>query len=148
MKVNDKVPVTIGGQVVAQANIKEVGDGQVTLVVPATLVVMATRTELSAPEPVEVETETIITGVETPETTSSEQESGHEPAVTPPSGAVEPAVEEAPAVEAAEVSEQPESSPESSAPVGAPENTSAAESTSDAVETNSEPQSTGAVEND
>lgn len=64
MKINDKIPVTIGGQVVAQANVKEVSEGQVTLVVPATLVVMATRTELSVPEPVEPEIETVITGVE------------------------------------------------------------------------------------
>lgn len=66
MKVGDKVPVTIAGQVVAQASIKETGDGTATLVVPATLVVMATRTELAVETPPEdtTGTETVITGVE------------------------------------------------------------------------------------
>jgi len=64
MKIGDKIPVTIAGQTVAQAAVKEVGDGTVTLVVPATLVVMATRTELAHDAPSEPETETVITGVD------------------------------------------------------------------------------------
>lgn len=51
MKVGDTVPVVIAGQTVTQASVKELGDGTATLVVPATLVVMAVRTELAlAPE--------------------------------------------------------------------------------------------------
>jgi len=49
MNVGDKVSVTIQGIEVAQAEVKEVGDGTATLIVPATRVVMATKTEL-APE--------------------------------------------------------------------------------------------------
>ncbi len=49
MKVGDTEPVTIRGHQVALATVKEVRDGEVSLVVPATLVVMATRTDL-APE--------------------------------------------------------------------------------------------------
>lgn len=49
MNVGEKVDVLIGGSVVAQAEVKEVGDGTATLIVPATRVVMAVRTEL-APE--------------------------------------------------------------------------------------------------
>lgn len=66
MKVGDKVPVTIAGQAVTQAEVREMGDGQAVLIVPATRVVMAVRTELAyeAPAPVEPEKETIITGVE------------------------------------------------------------------------------------
>ena len=66
MKQGDKIPVTIAGQVVAQATVKELGDGTATLVVPGTLVVMAVRTEI-APETHEVaesSSETIITGVD------------------------------------------------------------------------------------
>ncbi len=47
MKVGDTVPVNIGAHTVAQATVKELGDGTATLIVPATLVVMGTRTELS-----------------------------------------------------------------------------------------------------
>lgn len=66
MKIGDTIPVNIAGQTVANATVKEVGDGTATLVVPATLIVMATRTELSyeTPAPVEPERETIITGVD------------------------------------------------------------------------------------
>lgn len=66
MKRGDKIPVTIAGQTVANAEVREVGDGQVTLVVPGTLVVMATRTEIAyeAPTQPERETETVITGVD------------------------------------------------------------------------------------
>lgn len=49
MKVGDKVSVTIQGSEIAQAEVREVGDGTATLIVPATRVVMAVRTEL-APE--------------------------------------------------------------------------------------------------
>lgn len=68
MKTNDTVPVYIAGQVVANATVKEVGDGTATLVVPATLVVMATRTELTVETPKEdgSGTETIITGIDRP----------------------------------------------------------------------------------
>lgn len=64
MKIGDTVPVTIAGQVVANAAVKELSDGTATLVVPATLVVMATRTELTAPTPTQSGTETVITGVD------------------------------------------------------------------------------------
>lgn len=47
MKVGDKIDVVVAGQTVAQAEIKEVGDGTATFIVPATKVVMATKTELS-----------------------------------------------------------------------------------------------------
>lgn len=66
MKIDDTVPVTIAGQVVAQARVRELGDGTATLVVPATLVVMATRTELTVETPNSdpTEAESIITGVD------------------------------------------------------------------------------------
>lgn len=66
MKINDLVPVTIAGQVVAQATVREMSDGTATLVVPATLVVMAVRTELALETPAAdtTGTETIITGVD------------------------------------------------------------------------------------
>ena len=66
MKVGDKYDVTIAGQVIAQAEVRELADGQVTLIVPGTKVVMATRTDI-APEPINVSSEgagTIIEGVE------------------------------------------------------------------------------------
>lgn len=72
MKQGDKFPVTIAGQTIAEATVKDVGDGQVTLVVPGTIVVMATATSI-APEAVVPENttpvepaskETIITGVD------------------------------------------------------------------------------------
>lgn len=80
MKVNDTVPVTIAGQTVANATVRELGDGTATLVVPATLVVMATRTELTVEAPVVDDTapETIITGVDR---TSGENEAPVESAV-------------------------------------------------------------------
>lgn len=80
MKVNDKVPVYIAGQTVAQATVRELGDGTATLVVPATLVVMATRTELTVETPVVDDTapETVITGVDR---TSAESEAPVESAV-------------------------------------------------------------------
>jgi hypothetical protein len=46
MKVGDKIPVTVAGAEVAQAEVKEVGDGTVTFIVPAKRVVMSVRTEL------------------------------------------------------------------------------------------------------
>lgn len=64
MKIGDTVPVTIAGQTVANASVKELADGTATLVVPATLVVMATRTELTVETPRESSTETVITGVD------------------------------------------------------------------------------------
>lgn len=61
MKIGDSVDVVVAGQVVAKAEIKEVGDGTATLIVPATRVVMATRTELSAETPSsEPSTEVIV----------------------------------------------------------------------------------------
>ena len=62
MKVNDKIPVTIAGQQVAVATVKEMSEGTATLIVPATRVVMATRTELTVEEK-ENEVEVLITGV-------------------------------------------------------------------------------------
>jgi hypothetical protein len=65
MKVGDKISVSVQGIEVAQADVKEVSDGTATLIIPATRVVMATRTEL-APEvtPVNQGAQTIIDGVE------------------------------------------------------------------------------------
>lgn len=47
MKVGDKVEVRIGSHVVAQAEVKELGDGTATLIIPGTKVVMGTRTDLT-----------------------------------------------------------------------------------------------------
>ena len=49
MNVGDKVAVSIQGHEVVQAEVKEVSDGTATLIIPATRVVMAVKTEL-APE--------------------------------------------------------------------------------------------------
>lgn len=57
MKVGDKFPVSIAGHKVADAEVREVGEGTVTLVVPGTLVTMSTRTEI-APETPEEKVET------------------------------------------------------------------------------------------
>lgn len=69
MKVGDTVPVTIAGQVVAQAKVTEMGTDRATLLIPGTVVVMGVRTEIAPPEPVEQpvaepETEHVIAGVE------------------------------------------------------------------------------------
>lgn len=77
MKVSDRFPVTLAGQTVAQAEVIEIDQGTVTLLIPGTKVVMETRTELAAPTPVEPESETIITGVDGPADNSAE------PAATP-----------------------------------------------------------------
>lgn len=68
MKVGDKFPVTIAGQVVTHASVSEIGEGEVTLVFVGQKVRMATKTQLSE-EPVKTEapaTETIIDAVERP----------------------------------------------------------------------------------
>lgn len=64
MKIGDTVPVTIAGQEVARATVKGMEDGTATLVVPATLVVMATRTELTVDSPDDEGTEVLVTGVD------------------------------------------------------------------------------------
>lgn len=70
MKKGDQIPVNIAGDVVAQATIERVDleANTVTMVFPATRVVMALRTEIDTTpaEPVETEpaTQTIITGVD------------------------------------------------------------------------------------
>lgn len=64
MKVGDSIPVTIAGQVVCNATVKEMQDGTATLVVPATLVVMGTRTELTNETREAEGKEVIITGVD------------------------------------------------------------------------------------
>lgn len=46
MKVGDKIPVLVAGEQIAEAEIKEVGEGTVTFIVPARRVVMATKTEV------------------------------------------------------------------------------------------------------
>jgi hypothetical protein len=66
MKVGDVQPVTIAGQVVAQARVSEIGEGTVTFIVPGTKVVMATRVELAEAPREEPAVETIITGVDRP----------------------------------------------------------------------------------
>lgn len=64
MKVGDTVPVALAGHVVAQAQVKELSDGKAVLIIPATQVVMAVRTELDAVPAEPKETETVITGAE------------------------------------------------------------------------------------
>lgn len=66
MKVGDTIPVMIAGQEVVRAKVTEMGDGTATLLIPGTIAVMSVRTELAPPEPVEGETEHVITGVEAP----------------------------------------------------------------------------------
>jgi hypothetical protein len=51
MNVGDKIPVSIAGQTVVMADVKELADGTATLIIPATRVVMATRTELTMEGP-------------------------------------------------------------------------------------------------
>lgn len=67
MKVGDKHPVTIAGQVVAEAEVKELEGETVTLVVPATRVVMAVQTQLAEAPQVAPETQTIVIGTEGPD---------------------------------------------------------------------------------
>jgi len=55
MNTGDTYPVYLAGQVVADAKVVEFDSETATLIIPATRVVMAVRTELSAPEPVEPE---------------------------------------------------------------------------------------------
>lgn len=94
MKINDTVPVLIAGQVVAQARITGLEDGKATLVVPATQVVMATRTELTTEQPTEGATVQIIgEGQET-------EEVAVEPAPEAPQTPVETLVENTTPVEA------------------------------------------------
>jgi hypothetical protein len=50
--------------VVAQAKVKELSDGKAVLIIPATQVTMAVRTELDAAPAEPKETETVITGVD------------------------------------------------------------------------------------
>jgi hypothetical protein len=66
MKVGDLVPVTINGDVAAQAKITDMEDGIATLIIPGTKVQMRYVTQLTAePAPVaEPSTQTIITGVD------------------------------------------------------------------------------------
>lgn len=64
MKTGDTVPVTVAGQVVAQAAVVELDKNTATLIVPATRVVMAVRTELAVEEPKEEGPSTLITGVD------------------------------------------------------------------------------------
>lgn len=94
MKINDTVPVLIAGQVVAQARITGLEDGKATLVVPATQVVMATRTELTVEQPTEGATVQIIGEQQ------STEEVSVEPAAAAPQTPVETLVEETSPVEA------------------------------------------------
>lgn len=65
MKVGDKIPVTIAGQTVTSATVKELGDGTVTLEFPATRAVMGVRTEIDTAPPAQTSgTEHAILGVE------------------------------------------------------------------------------------
>lgn len=113
MKVGENIPVTIAGQVVANATITELSDGTATLVVPATRVVMATQTSLAVEEPSQ-ESETVILGVE--QRDAEPQREAEQAAEEQPNATVQPdtnePVEEV-AVEAqnaAVVSEQVETS--------------------------------------
>lgn len=64
MKVGETVDVTIAGQVVAQAKVVELGAETTTLIVPATQVVMAVSTQLSAAPAPEQSKQVIIDGVD------------------------------------------------------------------------------------
>lgn len=64
MKVGDLIPVHIGQHEVAQAEVKEISDGQAVLIVPARRVVMGIRTELTDLPTTEPSTEVIIDGVD------------------------------------------------------------------------------------
>lgn len=96
MKRGETVPVTIAGQVVAQAKVVELDEATVTLIVPATQVVMAVRTELDTAPVEEPSKQVIIDGVDraTPEVET-------------------PVVQETPVPEVVETPvEQPEAAPE------------------------------------
>lgn len=93
MKINDTVPVLIAGQVVAQARITGLEDGKATLVVPATQVVMATRTELTVEQPTEGAT-VVVLGNE-----QQTEEVSVEPNAEAPQTPVETLVEDTPPVE-------------------------------------------------
>lgn len=83
MKVGDKIDVTVAGEVIAQAEVKELGDGTVTFIVPASRVVMATKTEVApgvGPEGDTSGTQTIIDEVVRATTTPVQSASGTEPA--------------------------------------------------------------------
>lgn len=88
MKINDTFPVLIAGQVVAQARVTGLEDGKATLVVPATQVVMATRTELTVEQPTEGASVVILGEQQT-------EDAPVEPVVQAPAAPVEPAVVEA-----------------------------------------------------
>lgn len=80
MKVGDKVPVQIGPHTVAQATVKELGDGTATLLVPGTLVVMGTRTTLDdLPETQTNDVETLIVGVDRASGGPEESTTGNDP---------------------------------------------------------------------
>lgn len=99
MKINDTVPVIIAGQVVAQAKITGLEDGKATLIIPATQVVMATRTELTTEEPEAPAVQILTDEVEKPVV--------EEPVVEAPA---EPVIAQAEPVAPEEASaEQPES---------------------------------------
>lgn len=76
MKVGDKVPVTVAGLVVAQAEVTEIGDGTATLVIPGTKAIFGTHTELTDTPEQDKETGTVIIG--------TEAASGKEEPVEPP----------------------------------------------------------------
>lgn len=64
MKRGDKFPVSVRGVDVGYAEVIAVGDGTVTLLIPAQQAVVAFRMELEQPKAAEPATETIITGVD------------------------------------------------------------------------------------
>ncbi len=125
MKVNDLVPVSINGLVVAQAKVKELGEGTATLVVPATLVVMGVNTSLTdlpAAEEQAKETSTVMLGTEQKETPQTVTEVG-QPAV------VETVIVEAP--NTAVVSEGQTTTPEKTTEVSTQPEVTTVESTSE-----------------
>lgn len=79
MKIGDKIPVNIGNHTVAQAEVKEMSDGTATLIVPATLVVMGTRTDLTDLPSDNTGTEVIVDEVERTVGTESVVESTETP---------------------------------------------------------------------
>jgi len=85
VNVGDKIPVSIAGHTVAQATVKEIAEGQATLVVPGTIVVMAVRTELAPDVVAAPESQTVLLtdNVVTPEQAATQQVPQAQPAAQP-----------------------------------------------------------------
>lgn len=115
MKVGDTVAVNIGASTVANAKIVELGDGTATLVIPATKVVMAVRTELdTTPVAPSQGNEHAILGIET-------RENQVTPAEVSPANLVETPIVPADGVTPAQASAPDVAQTSAPAPVATPE---------------------------